>query len=118
MDEYTLPQEEDLLDLNEVKQAFGVSEWKNLGAVESLPGENISMHVEIEGQRYILRERQEGMVEEDGSHRYAFRQFLQRAGIPIPSLWLTPQGEPGAAIGDDNFELEQEVEGERFSTRD
>ena len=30
MDEHT-PEEKDLHDLNEVMQAFGVSEWKNLG---------------------------------------------------------------------------------------
>ena len=34
MDEYTLPhEEEDLLDLNEVKQAFGVSAWKKMAAI-------------------------------------------------------------------------------------
>src|SRR6266852_965478 len=117
MDEHTL-EEKDLHDLNEVMQAFGVSEWKNLGLAGppgSPPGDGQSMLVEIQGERYVLKERVEGLIEEDSNHRYAFRHFLQQAGIPIPSLWLTPQGEPAVVVDDDYFELEQEARGERFS---
>jgi len=118
MDEHT-PEENDLHKLNEVMQAFGVSEWKNLGLAgppESPPGDGQSLLVEIQGERYVLKERVEGLIEEDNNHRYAFRHFLQQAGIPIPSLWLTPQGEPAVVVDDDYFELEQEARGERFST--
>ena len=117
MDEHIPAEEEkDLHDLNEVMQAFGVSEWKNLGPVEAPPGDSLSLLVEIQGERYVLKERVEGLIEEDSNHRYTFRSFLRQAGIPIPSLWLTPQGEPAVVAGDDYFELEQEAEGERFST--
>ena len=109
MDEHTPAEEEkDLLDLNEVMQAFGVSEWKNLGPpgpLESPANDGLSLLVEIQGRRYVLKERVEGLIEEDSNHRYAFRGFLQQAGIPIPSLWPTPQGEPALVIGDDYFEL-------------
>ena len=114
MDEHTPAEEEK--DLNEVMQAFGVSEWTNLGLLESPPGDGQRLLVEIQGERYVLKERVEGLIEEDGNHRYAFRQFLQQAGIPIPSLWHTPQGEPTVVISGDYFELEQEAEGEHFST--
>ncbi len=119
MDEYTKSgEQEDLLDLNEVMQAFGVTEWTNLGRVEMTPAQNLGIRVEIQGQPYILRERPEGMMAENTNHRYAFRQFLQQAGIPIPSLRLTQQGEAALRIGEDFFELEQDVGGERFSTAD
>lgn len=105
-----------MLNLHEVMQAFGVSQWTNLGPAELAPTQSLNLHVEIAGQRYILRERPEGMVTENTGHRYAFRQFLQQEGIPIPSLWLTSPGEAAVQIGEDFFELEQEVDGERFSS--
>lgn len=117
MDEHTLEEaQEDLLDLNEIMQAFGVSEWNNLGPIEGQNPESLSLLVETEGQRYILRERPEGLAEEDPHHRYQFQHFLQQQGIPIPSLKLTPQGEPTVAIGEDSFELQHWVDGEKFST--
>ncbi len=85
---------EDLLNLHEVMQAFGVSQWTKRGPVQPQLAQGLSLRVEIAGQHYILRERAEGMLAEDTAHRYAFRQFLQQAGIPIPSLWLTPGGKP------------------------
>src|SRR5258708_12727890 len=47
---------EDLLDLNEVMQALGVNEWHNLGPIGSAHSELLSILVEIQGQRYILKE--------------------------------------------------------------
>lgn len=105
--------QEDLLNLNEVMQAFGISEWKNLGPADS---ESLGLLVEVQGQRYVLKERTEGPTGEDTHHRYNFWQYLQQNGIPIPSLWLTPQGEPMVMVGEDTFELQQWVGGERFST--
>ena len=85
MDEHILPEEpeeqESLLDLNEIMQAFGVNEWSNLGPAEAPRSESLSLLVEIQGQRYILRERPEGLIEEDTSHRYAFRQFLRQPAL-------------------------------------
>ena len=107
---------EDLLDLNEVMHAFGINEWKNLGPLEA--AENLSLLVDVEGQRYVLRERPEGMLGEDLRHRYDFQRYLQQAGIPIPAFLLTLQGEAAATIDEDSFELQQWVGGEQFSTSD
>jgi Ser/Thr protein kinase RdoA (MazF antagonist) len=112
----TLNGHEDLLDLNEIMQAFGVAEWSNLGPVASSHAGPLNILVEIAGQRYILKERPEGLAEEDTIHRYRFQNFLRQSGIPIPPLCQTPQGEPVVSIGDDSFELQQWVDGERFST--
>src|SRR5437763_4152223 len=105
----TRDEQEDLLDLNEVMQAFGVSGWSNLGTIEeaATPG-LFSVLVDIKGQHYILRERLDGLIAEDSDYPYAFRQFLQQAGIPLPSLWLTSEGEPKVVVGGTSFELEQE----------
>lgn len=111
-------QQEDLLDLNEVMQAFGISEWNNLGPVEPAHNELLNLRVEIEGQHYILRERPEVLAEDDSSHRYDFQSYLRHAGLPIPRLKLTPQGEPFVVLGEDSFELQREVAGELFSTAD
>lgn len=106
----------DLLDLNEIMQSFGVAEWSNLGPVESSRAGLLNILVEIAGQRYILKERPEGLAGEDSHHCYRFQNFLKQAGIPVPSLWLTPQGEPVVSVGGASFELQQWVDGERFST--
>lgn len=112
-------QPEDLLDLNEIMQAFGVQVWDNLGPVDTLESaRGVHLLVEFGGQRYLLRERPEGMIEEDLSHRYDFEQYLRQAGIPIPAVYLTAQGEPAVLLGDDAFELRQWVDGEQFSTLD
>lgn len=110
--------QEDLLDLNEVMRAFGSAEWSNLGPVESARSESLSLLVEVEGQRYVLRERPEGLAGEDPQHRYAFQRYLQQAGIPVPELRPTLQGEPAANFGEDAFELQQLAIGEYFSTAD
>src|SRR5258708_28759697 len=105
-----------MIVLKEVMQVFGVTACNNLGRVEMSPAQSLGIRVEIQGQPYILSERPEGMMAENTNHRYAFRQFLQQAGIPIPSLRMTQQGEAALRIGEDFFELEQDVGGEHFST--
>lgn len=110
--------QQDLIDLSEVMQAFGVQGWENLGAVESSHTSALSLLVDIQGQRYMLRERPEGFMEEDPHHRYNFQRYLQGKGIPIPALWLTPQGMSTVTIGEDAFELQQWPGGEQFSTSD
>jgi Ser/Thr protein kinase RdoA (MazF antagonist) len=112
------PAHEDLLDLNEIMQAFGISEWKNLGPAEAFHEESLSLLVEVQGQRYVLKERAEGPAGEDPHHRYNFQRYLQQNGIPIPPLWLTPQGEPTVVLGEDSFELQQWAGGEQFCTSD
>jgi Ser/Thr protein kinase RdoA (MazF antagonist) len=111
-----LSADETLLDLTEIMQAFGVTQWKNQGPVESLTSSDQSIRVEIEGQPYILRERPQGPAETDIHFRYAFQQYLQEAGIPLPFYRLTPKGEPAVKIGEDYFELQQQIGGELFST--
>src|ERR1019366_2521785 len=110
--------QEDLLDLNEVMRAFGIDELTNLGPVESTHTENLSLLVETEGQRYILRERPEGLLGEDTQHRYTFQRYLQQAGIPVPELRPTLKGEPAAILGGDSFELQRWVAGEGFNKAD
>ncbi|HEY7419240.1 MAG TPA: phosphotransferase, partial [Ktedonobacteraceae bacterium] len=112
-------QPENLPDLNEIMRAFGVQIWTNLGPVDTIePANGVHLLIELDQQRYLLRERPEGMLEEDLSHRYDFEHYLRQAGIPIPPAYLTPQGEPAVMIGDDAFELRLWVDGEQFSTLD
>lgn len=108
--------QEDLLDLDEVMQAFGVSSWKNLGSLEATQPQSWNLLVEIDSQRYILRERPEGLIGEDLDHRYAFQRYLQQAGIPIPPLWQTPEGASAVLLGEDAFELQQWPGGEQFTS--
>jgi Ser/Thr protein kinase RdoA (MazF antagonist) len=105
---------EDLLDLNEVMLAFGVETWQNLGPLEPSLTNSLSLLVDMQGERYVLRERPEVMLEEDSSHRYAFQQYLQQEGIPIPALRTTVLGAPFVALGEEYFELQQWVSGEQF----
>src|SRR5581483_7653711 len=109
-------QAKDLLDLNAVMQAFGIHEWQNLGETDAARADNLSLLVDIQEQRYVLRERPEGLAGEDLSHRYAFRRYLQQNDIPIPALWLAPDGKPVVTLGEDDFELQQWAEGELFDT--
>jgi Ser/Thr protein kinase RdoA (MazF antagonist) len=116
MDDVQHGDQEDILDLNEIIRAFGISAWTNLGQTTAFSPDELQWLVEIDGHRYILRERAEGLIEDDSSHCYAFRRYLASASIPIPPLWLTPDGKPNVAIGETVFELEHEADGERFST--
>lgn len=111
-------EQEELLDLNKVMHAFGIHNWKNLGPSDDTSASSLSLIVEVEGQRCLLRERPEGLAEEDLSHRYAFQRYLQQAGIPIPPFFLTVQGEPVVRVSDDTFELQHWASGEWFSTAD
>lgn len=116
--EQTQEVQEDVLDLNEVMHAFGIDEWKNLGPLTTLTTTSLSLVVEVHGQRYVLRERPEGLIEEDPEHRYRFQRYLQQQGIPMPDFWHTLQGEPMVALGEDVFELQQWASGEQFRTAD
>jgi Ser/Thr protein kinase RdoA (MazF antagonist) len=107
---------ENLLNLNDVMQAFGVSAWKNLGPIETPNTNFLSLLVEINGQNYVLRERPDGPIGENIHFRYDFQQYLQQAGIPVPSFLRTPQGEPTVKLGEDFFEIQQQIGGEFFST--
>ncbi len=109
---------ESLVDLDEIMRSFGIDTWRNLGAVASPQAQSMDVLVEVEGQRYVLRERPEGMIAEDLSHRYAFQRYLQQEGIPIPGWRLTAEGQPVVVSGEDYFELQQWAEGEMFSTSD
>ncbi|GAC1425418.1 MAG: hypothetical protein PVS3B3_09540 [Ktedonobacteraceae bacterium] len=110
---------EGLLDLNMVMHTFGIHEWKNLGPADDTQTQQaLNLLIEIDGQRYLLRERPEGLVDEDLSHRYDFQHYLQQAGIPIPPLLLTPQGEPVVISDEAAFEVQQWPSGELFSTAD
>ena len=110
---------EEMLDLNTVMHAFGVDTWKNLGPSDDIQSSQaLSLLIEIDRQRYVLRERPEGLVDEDLNHRYDFQRYLQQAGIPIPPFLLTPQGEPFVILNEDVFEVQQWASGELFSTAD
>ena len=116
--EQPLDEQEELLDLNKVMHSFGVRHWKNLGPSDDTSPASLSLIVEIEGERYLLRERPEGLAEEDLSHRYTFQRYLQQVGIPIPPFFLTPQGDPAVTVSGDAFELQHWASGEWFSTLD
>jgi Ser/Thr protein kinase RdoA (MazF antagonist) len=110
---------QDLHDLNEVMRAFGVDEWTNLGLLENASNpELLQMLVEIQGQRYLLKERPEGLIASEGEHPYAFQRYLVAQGIPIAPLRLTPQGKAYASIGEETFELQEWVEGELLDSSD
>ena len=109
-------QDKDLLDLNEVMQAFGIQEWQNLGATDLERPDSLSLLVEIQGQRYILRERPEGLAGEDLYHRYEFQRYLRQSGLPLPEFLLTPDGKPVAVVGEDYFELQAWSDGALFDT--
>lgn len=110
---------QDLLDLNEIMQAFGVDAWTNLGPLENVSNrELLQVLVDIQGQRYLLRERPEGLVESESGHHYAFQRYLSTQGIPIAPLKSTPQGEMYATVGEETFELQEWVEGELFDSGD
>ncbi len=104
------------MDVQTVMQAFGVTDWQDLGMVESVQGDVVDTLIEIAGQRYLLRERPEGIIGEDIHFRYAFQRYLRDAGLPVPLYYTTPQGEPTVMIGEDYFELQQQVGGELFGT--
>src|SRR5216684_7535772 len=100
--------QEDLLDLNAVMNAFGVSEWRNLGPTESTHSGLLSILVEIQGQRHILKERVGGFAGEDASganHSHSFQRYLQGAGIPIPPPPPPPPRHPPVTIRHDTFQL-------------
>lgn len=117
-DDLQTPAQEELVNLNEIMQSFGVAEWKNLGPAETTHADRLCLLVEIQGQRYVLKERAETLVDEEPNHRYDFQHYLHQQGIPIPDLWYTPRGEPMVAVGEDFFELQQWAAGEQFSTSD
>ncbi len=107
--------QESLLDLNEIMLASGVETWTNLGPLEDAP--DLQILVEIEGKRYILRTRPEGLVEQSG-HHYAFQRYLADQGLPVASFRPTPTGESYVQIGEDAFELQEWVAGEPFASTD
>jgi Ser/Thr protein kinase RdoA (MazF antagonist) len=111
-------EQEELLNVDEILRAFGVSEWRNLGQAQSVHDGALNLLVEISGKRYVLKEQPVGLIEEDTSHRYAFESYLRTAGIPVPPLWLTPGGEPTVSIGENIFELRRWVDGELYDSRD
>ena len=109
--------QQSLLDLNEVMQAFGVEAWENQGPLEDAgTREAFQILVEIEGQRYVLRERPERLLEQESEHHYAFQRYLSSQGIPCVPFKETAQGKPYAMLGEDAFELQPWVEGEFFAT--
>jgi len=111
--------QQSLLDLNEVMRAFGIETWTNCGPLANAAGEeSLQLLVEVEGKRYVLRERPEGLIEQAGGHHYAFQRYLLSQGIPVAPLRETPQGEPYATLGEDTFELQEWIEGELFATAD
>ncbi|MGH2508682.1 MAG: phosphotransferase enzyme family protein, partial [Ktedonobacteraceae bacterium] len=108
---------DELLDLNEIMQAFGVETWTNLGPLKHPQQELLHVLVEIQGQRYVLKERAESLARPENKHRYAFQHYLAAQGLPVASLWRTPQGEPCVTLGEDTFELQTWIEGEPFDSR-
>jgi Ser/Thr protein kinase RdoA (MazF antagonist) len=111
--------QQSLLDLNEVMQAFGVETWTNRGPLDDTRADgSLQLLIEIEGKRYVLRERPEGLMEQESGHHYAFQHYLLNEGIPTVRLRETTQGTFYATLGEDAFELQEWAEGELFATAD
>lgn len=108
----------EVLDLNEVMQAFGIDEWRNLGPIDAHKSESLSMLIEAQGKQYILREQVEAPLDTDTKHFYRFQSYLEQEGIPIMPLRTTLTGEPMVAFGEDRFELQEKPQGEFFSSAD
>ncbi len=108
--------EADLLDLNEIMRAFGVDSWTNLGPLEHPQHELFQVLVEIQGRRYILKERAESLVGEESAHPYAFQRYLAAQGIPVAPFWQTSQGESSVTLGEETFELQAWLAGEPFDS--
>lgn len=109
--------QEAVLDLHEIMQDFGVSTWTNLGPVADPQHELWQVLVEIQGQRYVLRERAESLAGQESGHHYAFQRYLAEQGLPVASFWQTPQGASSVTVGEDTFELQTWLEGEQFDSR-
>ena len=107
----------DLLDLNEIMRAFGVDAWTNLGPLVYPQHELFQVLVEVQGQRYILKERVENLVGQESEHRYVFQRYLADQGIPVAPFWQTPQGESSVTLGEESFELQAWLEGDPFDSR-
>jgi Ser/Thr protein kinase RdoA (MazF antagonist) len=111
--------QQSVLDLNEVLEAFGVKEWVNHGPLEEAGvGDSLQLLVEIDGQRYVLRERPEGLVQQEGNHHYAFQRYLIGQGFPCAPFRVTPGGEPYVMMGEEAFELQLWLGGELFASAD
>src|SRR6266568_1330808 len=110
--------QEDLLNLDEILQAFGVENWSNLGLLNDAHQETLQVLVDIAGQRYVLRERPEGLVGQESQHPYLIRQHLMAAGLPFAPLKPTPQGESFVTVGTESFELYAWRDGEPFASTD
>ncbi len=104
-----------IVDLKQIMQDFGISEWRNLGPVESFH-EGLSLLLEVDSIKYILREQSENVVGSDLTHFYRFQHYLEREGLPVVPFWLTPRGESFVNVGEDRFELQRLIEGDAFST--
>lgn len=108
----------DLLDLNDIMHGFGIDSWQVLGPAETTQGSALHLLLEVQGKRYVLKERAEGFVGEDTSYRYDFQRFLREQDIPIPPLWRTPAGSYEVTVGEDGFELQEWAGGALYSSAD
>lgn len=109
--------QDELLDIREIMHAFGVETWHNLRPLHDPQQQSLQVLIEIQGQHYVLKERAESLAEQAHRHRYAFQEYLSAQGLPVAALWQTSQGEPYVTLGDDMFELQTWVKGERFDSR-
>lgn len=105
---------QDLLDLDEIMRAFGIETWTNLGLLNDAHHDQFQVLVEIQGKRYVLRECPETLLGEGSDHLAAFRRSLIAQGIPLAPFWLTAEGKPFAAPGEEHFELLEWNDGEPF----
>lgn len=100
-------------DLQVILQAFGIEHWTDLGA----PAGEAGLHLlNVEGRRYLLRQRPEVPVPRGSEHAAAFGRYLADQGLPIATCYLSPRGEPSVTCSGGEFELLEWGEGEPFAS--
>jgi Ser/Thr protein kinase RdoA (MazF antagonist) len=104
-------------DLEAVLQAFGIEHWTDPGVTLS-DGEPGLLLLEVQGRRYLLRERPEVPAERGSEHAYTFGRYLAGQGIPVAACYLSPRGEPSVTCGEGEFELLEWSQGQPFASDD
>jgi Ser/Thr protein kinase RdoA (MazF antagonist) len=106
-------------DLETIMHSFGVTTWRWEGLLPARhSAEPPGWLVNIDGETYLLHIRPEGPDGEDRGHSYRFQRFLGLAGLPVPAVRLTPEGEPLVTLGEMQFELQRWIGGEEFLSHD
>jgi Ser/Thr protein kinase RdoA (MazF antagonist) len=104
-------------DLETIRQAFGIAHWTEQ-EVFPVGGGSALILLEVEGRRYLLRERPEVPAQRGSEHACTFGRYLAGQGIPIAACYLSSRGESYVTCAGGEFELLEWSEGEPFASED